>query len=272
MRILFIGDIIGRPGRDIVASVLPRLTEEYEIDLVIANSENLAGGFGVTPALAEEMFALGVDILTSGNHIWDKKEVEEYIAKEHRLLRPANYPEQAPGKGSLVVEQGGCPVGVLNLQGRAFMPTIDCPFRIGDREIVRLRRQTALIFVDFHGEATAEKQAFAWYVDGRVSAVIGSHTHVQTADERILPGGTAYLTDAGMTGSRDSGIGMGIEEPKYKVDIEVNVPVRITDGPFKEFEGKVSEVDEARGKIKVLVSMFGRETPVELDFLQIKKI
>ena len=252
MRILFIGDIIGRPGRDIVASVLPRLTEEYEIDLVIANSENLAGGFGVTPALAEEMFALGVDILTSGNHIWDKKEVEEYIAKEHRLLRPANYPEQAPGKGSLVVEQGGCPVGVLNLQGRAFMPTIDCPFRIGDREIVRLRRQTALIFVDFHGEATAEKQAFAWYVDGRVSAVIGSHTHVQTADERILPGGTAYLTDAGMTGGRDSVIGMNIEEPIAR--FVTGLPKRYhpaTGAP--QLCGVVVEIDERSGRAVSIV-------------------
>lgn len=213
MRILFIGDVIGKPGREIVASLLPRLTEEHQIDLVIANGENLAGGFGVTPAVAEEMFALGVDVLTSGNHIWDKKEVEEYIAKEPRLLRPLNYPEQAPGRGSLVFDQGGCPVGVLNLQGRAFMPTIDCPFRVGDREIRRLRQQTPVVFVDFHGEATAEKQAFAWYVDGRVSAVIGSHTHVQTADERILPSGTAYLTDAGMTGGYDSVIGMSIEEP-----------------------------------------------------------
>lgn len=213
MRILFIGDVIGKPGREIVASLLPRLTEEHQIDLVIANGENLAGGFGVTPAVAEEMFALGVDVLTSGNHIWDKKEVEEYIAKEPRLLRPLNYPEQAPGRGSLVFDQGGCPVGVLNLQGRAFMPTIDCPFRAGDREIRRLRQQTPVVFVDFHGEATAEKQAFAWYVDGRVSAVIGSHTHVQTADERILPSGTAYLTDAGMTGGYDSVIGMSIEEP-----------------------------------------------------------
>src|SRR5574337_1793608 len=162
MRILFIGDVIGKPGREIVASVLQRLTDEQQIDLVIANGENLAGGFGVTSAVAEEMFALGVNVLTSGNHLWDKKEVEEYIVKEKRLLRPANYPEPAPGRGSLVVDCGGCIGGVLNLQGRAFMPTLDCPFRVGDREIGRLRRETMLIVVDFHGEATAEKQAFAW--------------------------------------------------------------------------------------------------------------
>ncbi len=252
MRILFIGDVIGQPGREIVASVLPRLTEEQSIDLVIANSENLAGGFGVTPAVAEEMFAFGVDVLTSGNHIWDKKEVEEYITKERRLLRPANYPEQAPGKGSLVLELGGCPVGVLNLQGRAFMPPTDCPFRIGDREIGRLRRETALIFVDFHGEATAEKQAFAWHVDGRVSAVIGSHSHVQTADERILPGGTAYLTDAGMTGGRDSVIGMSIEGPIEKFITGLPKKFRPATGS-PQLCGAVVEIDERNGRATSIV-------------------
>ncbi|PWB81037.1 MAG: TIGR00282 family metallophosphoesterase [Candidatus Methylomirabilota bacterium] len=247
MRILFIGDVIGKPGREIVASMLPRLIDEQTVDLVIANGENLAGGFGVTRAVAEEMFALGIDLMTSGNHVWDKKEVEEYIAKEERLLRPANYPEPAPGRGSLVLDRGGCIVGVLNLQGRAFMPTLDCPFRAGDREIARLRRETALIFVDFHGEATAEKQAFAWYVDGRVSAVIGSHTHVQTADERILPGGTAFLTDVGMTGGFDSVIGMNVEAPI----------ARFLSGLPKQFRpatgaprlcGVVMEIDERDGR------------------------
>jgi hypothetical protein len=246
MRILFIGDVIGKPGREIVASVLPRLVEEQRIDFILANGENLAGGFGITSAIAEEMFALGIDLLTSGNHIWDKKEAEEYIAKGQRLLRPANYPEVAPGKGSLVIDRGGCPIGVLNLQGRAFMPALDCPFRVGDREISRLRRETPLIFVDFHGEATAEKQAFAWYVDGRVSAVIGTHTHVQTADERILPGGTAYLTDVGMTGGHDSIIGMSIEAPI----------ARFLSGLPKQFRpatgaprlcGVVVEIDERTG-------------------------
>ncbi|MDE2485003.1 MAG: TIGR00282 family metallophosphoesterase [candidate division NC10 bacterium] len=247
MRILFIGDVIGKPGREIVASVLPRLTEERKIDLVIANGENLAGGFGVTGAVAEEMFALGVDLLTSGNHLWDKKEVEEYIVKEERLLRPANYPEPAPGRGSLVVDRGGCIVGVLNLQGRAFMPTLDCPFRVGDREISRLRRETTLIFVDFHGEATAEKQAFAWYVDGRVSAVIGSHTHVPTADERILPGGTAYLTDVGMTGGYDSVIGMGIEAPIAKFLSGLPKQFRPATGAPR-LCGVVVEIDERTGR------------------------
>ncbi len=252
MRILFIGDVIGQPGREIVASVLPRLTEEQSIDLVIANSENLAGGFGVTPAVAEEMFALGVDVLTSGNHIWDKKEIEEYIAKEKRLLRPANYPEQAPGRGSLVVDQGGCPVGILNLQGRAFMPPTDCPFRVGDREIGKLRRETALIFVDFHGEATAEKQAFGWYVDGKVSAVIGSHSHVQTADERIFPQGTAYLTDAGMTGGRDSVIGMRIEEPIARFITGLPGKFRPATGA-PQLCGVVVEIEERSGRATSIV-------------------
>lgn len=247
MRILFIGDVIGKPGREIVASVLPRLTEEQRIDLIIANGENLAGGFGVTGAVAQEMFALGIDLMTSGNHVWDKKEVEEYIAKEERLLRPANYPEPAPGRGSLVVDKGGCVVGVLNLQGRAFMPTLDCPFRAGDREISRLRRETTLIVVDFHGEATAEKQAFAWYVDGRVSAVIGSHTHVQTADERILPGGTALLTDVGMTGGYDSVIGMGIEAPIAKFLSGLPKQFRPATGAPR-LCGVVVEIDERTGR------------------------
>jgi hypothetical protein len=252
MRILFIGDIIGKPGREIVASLLPRLNEEYRLDLVIANAENLAGGFGVTPAVAEDMFALGVDVLTSGNHIWDQKEIEEYIAKEQRLLRPANYPEQAPGSGSFVFERHGCPIGVLNLQGRAYMPTIDCPFRIGDREIRRLRQQTALIVIDFHGEATAEKQAFAWHVDGRVSAVIGSHTHVQTADERILPGGTAYLTDAGMTGGRDSVIGMNIEEPIAR--FITGLPKRFRPAAGNpQLCGVLVEIDERDGRATSIV-------------------
>lgn len=247
MRVLFIGDVIGKPGREIVASVLPRLVEEQRIEFTVANGENLAGGFGITRAVAEEMFALGIDLLTSGNHVWDKKEVEEYIAKEERLLRPANYPEPAPGRGSAVVDKGGCLVGVLNLQGRAFMPTLDCPFRVGDREISRLRRETTLIFVDFHGEATAEKQAFAWYVDGRVSAVVGSHTHVQTADERILSGGTALLTDVGMTGGYDSVIGISVEAPIAKFLTGLPKQYRPATGAPR-LCGVVLEIDERTGR------------------------
>lgn len=208
MRILFIGDIVGKPGRQILARMLPRLRADHRPDLVLANAENAAGGFGVTPAVGEELFAFGIDLLTSGNHVWDKKEIVAYIAKEARLLRPANYPPEVPGSGVHVLERRGRPVGVLNLQGRVFMPTIDCPFRVGEREIDQLRVATPLILVDFHAEATSEKQAFGWWIDGKVSAVLGTHTHVQTADERILPRGTAYISDVGMTGSQDAVIGM----------------------------------------------------------------
>lgn len=208
MRVLFIGDIVGSPGRRLVARLLKGLVAEHRIDLVLANGENAAGGFGITPSVAEELFAMGIDLLTSGNHVWDKKEVEEFIAKENRLLRPANYPEEAPGAGVHLLRKRDQLVGVLNLQGRVFMPTIDCPFKVGEREVETLRQATDLILIDFHAEATSEKQAFAWHLAGKASAIIGTHTHVQTADERILPGGTAYITDVGMTGAWDSVIGI----------------------------------------------------------------
>jgi hypothetical protein len=187
---------------------LPRLRAEFEVDLVVANVENAAAGFGVTPALARGFLEGGVDVMTSGNHVWDKKEIIEYITRENLLLRPANYPAGTPGVGSIVVKAGTERVGVLNLQGRAFLPAIDCPFRRADEEIDRLRADTPIILVDMHAEATSEKQAMGWYLDGRASAVVGTHSHVQTADERILPGGTAYLTDLGLTGPIDSVIGV----------------------------------------------------------------
>jgi hypothetical protein len=208
LTVLCIGDIFGEPGRRALATHLPRLRDEHEVDLVVANVENAAAGFGVTPALARAILGAGVDVMTSGNHIWDRKEIVEYIVKENLLLRPANYPAGAPGVGSVVVKAGGFRVAVLNLQGRVFMPTIDCPFLRADAEIERLRAETPVIVVDMHAEATSEKQAMGWYLDGRVSAVVGTHSHVQTADERILPGGTAYLTDLGLTGPVDSVIGV----------------------------------------------------------------
>ncbi len=208
MNILCIGDVYGEPGRRALAHWLPRLRAELEVDLVIANVENAAGGFGVTPALARGFLAAGVDVMTSGNHVWDRKDVVEYIAKENLLLRPANYPRGAPGVGSVVVKAGAARVGVLNLQGRTFMVPIDCPFARADEEVGRLRAETPVVIVDMHAEATSEKQAMGWYLDGRVSAVVGTHSHVQTADERILPGGTAYLTDLGITGPFDSVIGV----------------------------------------------------------------
>ena len=208
MRILFIGDIIGQPGRQMVARHLKSLVAEHGTEMVLANAENAAGGFGITPSIGEELLGLGIDLLTSGNHVWDKKEAEAYLAKESRLLRPANYPEEAPGTGVHVLQKDGRMLAVLNIQGRAFLPAIDCPFKTADREITQLHQITDTILVDFHAEATAEKQAFAWYLDGRVSAVVGTHTHVQTADERLLPARTAYITDVGMTGPRNSVIGI----------------------------------------------------------------
>jgi hypothetical protein len=181
------------------------------VDLVVANVENAAAGFGVTPALARGFLDGGADVLTSGNHIWDRKEIIEYIVKENLLLRPANYPAGTPGVGSVIVKAGAHRVGVLNLQGRVFMAAIDCPFTTADAEVTRLRAETPLIVVDMHAEATSEKQAMGWYLDGRVSAVVGTHSHVQTADERVLPEGTAYLTDLGITGPIDSVIGVAKE-------------------------------------------------------------
>lgn len=211
LSVLLIGDVFGEPGRRAVRDLLPRLRREHGIDLVIANVENAAAGFGVTPPIARAFLEGRVDVMTSGNHVWDKKEILEYIGKENLLLRPANYPPGTPGVGSIVVKAGAHRVAVLNLQGRVFMPSVDCPFRKADEELPRLREETPVIIVDMHAEATSEKQAMGWYLDGRASAVVGTHSHVQTADERILPGGTAYLTDLGMTGPVDSVIGVARE-------------------------------------------------------------
>jgi metallophosphoesterase (TIGR00282 family) len=209
MKILFIGDIVGKPGRMAIRKLLPEIVEEHRIDFVIANCENAAAGFGVTAEIIEELYGAHIHVLTSGNHIWDKKEVMEFIDDYETLLRPANYPEGAPGRGSAVITlPGGVPVGVLNLAGRVFMNPLDCPFRTADREIEKLRKRARVIIVDMHAEATSEKIAMGWYLDGRVAAVLGTHTHVQTADERILPGGAAYITDVGMTGPFDSVIGV----------------------------------------------------------------
>jgi metallophosphoesterase (TIGR00282 family) len=208
MKILFIGDIVGKPGRMAIHELLPTIIAENGIDFVIANCENAAAGFGVTAEIVQDLFSCNIDVLTSGNHIWDKKEVMGFIDQYDKLLRPANYPKGAPGHGGvLAYAGGGIPVGVINLQGRIFMSPIDCPFRTADEEIEKLVN-AKIIVVDMHAEATSEKIALSWYLDGRVSAVLGTHTHVQTADERILPGGTACITDAGMTGPLDSVIGM----------------------------------------------------------------
>lgn len=209
MRLLFIGDIVGRPGRDILAAALPRLVARHAIDFVIANVENSAGGFGVTRETAEAILKCGVHAMTTGNHVWDKKEVFPYIEQEPRLLRPLNYPHGAPGTGvGVFTAPNGERVAVVNAMGRVHMPLVDDPFAAIDRALVRLRDETPLVVVDFHAEVTSEKIALAWHLDGRATLVVGTHTHVQTADERVLPHGTAAITDVGMTGPHDGVIGV----------------------------------------------------------------
>lgn len=248
VKILFVGDIVGKPGRQALSRELHRLVDRHTIDIVIANGENAAGGFGLTVEVARELFGHGIHLLTGGNHIWDKKEQVAFIMSDSRIVRPANYPDGAPGTGSAILTTpGGVKVAVLNLEGRVFMKSLECPFLVADREIKRLKQETPIIFVDLHAEATSEKSALGWYLDGRVSALVGTHTHVQTADERILPQGTAFLTDVGMTGSFDSVIGMGKEETIHRF---------LTQLPSKFEVGKkdirlnavVIRVDETSGK------------------------
>ncbi|HNZ09935.1 MAG: hypothetical protein BWX99_02161 [Deltaproteobacteria bacterium ADurb.Bin151] len=209
MKILFIGDIVGKPGRRAVKELLPSLVSGHDVDMVIANCENAASGFGITREVVEELYDSHIDVLTSGNHVWDKKEVMEFIDDYESLIRPANYPAGVPGAGSVLMPTvSGQYVGVLNLAGRIFMHPVDCPFTVAKKEIERLKSRTSVIIVDIHAEATSEKRALGWYLDGEVSAVLGTHTHVQTADNEVLPNGTAYISDAGMTGPFDSVIGI----------------------------------------------------------------
>lgn len=209
MNILFLGDVNGKVGRRMVQAHLNSLILEHQVDFTIANIENAAAGFGVTPQIADESFALGIDVLTSGNHIWDKKEIVPYLEDHGKLLRPFNYPPSVKGHGWCVERtRGGEPIAVVNLMGRAFMPPIDCPFQAIERLLPEIQREAKIIIVDMHGEASSEKQAMGVFLDGKVSAVIGTHTHVQTADERIWPAGTGYITDAGFAGGLDSVIGV----------------------------------------------------------------
>jgi len=211
MNILMVGDVYGESGRAALARLLPKIRHEHAIDFCVVNVENAAGGFGITPPMARQFLEQGADVMTSGNHIWDKKEIVEYIAKENLLLRPANYPAGTPGSGFITVKAGPHKVAVLNLMGRVFMTPIDCPFRKADELVPELRKEASVVLVDFHCEATSESQAMGWWLDGRVSAVVGTHRHVQTADERVLPQGTAYITDLGMTGPTDGVIGVDRE-------------------------------------------------------------
>src|SRR5436309_13729600 len=211
MNILMVGDVYGEPGRKAIAKPVPRRRREHAIDLAVVNIETAAAGFGVTPPIARQAFDAGADVITSGNHIWDKREIVEYITKENLLLRPANFPAGTPGVGHVTVKIGPHKIAVVNLMGRVFMLPIDCPFRKADEIVPELRKETPIVLVDMHCEATSESLAMGWYLDGRVSAVVGTHRHVQTADERVLPGGTAYITALGMTGPTDGVIGVDRE-------------------------------------------------------------
>jgi metallophosphoesterase (TIGR00282 family) len=252
MRILFIGDIVGSPGREMVTKHLAEIVERERADLVVVNGENSAAGFGITPKIADELFALGADVITGGNHSWDKKEILEYIPNEPRLLRPANFPK-SPGRGLYVgTSRGGVRYAVLNLQGRVFMTQLDCPFRTADAELARIPPDVKIIFVDMHAEATSEKQAMGWYLDGRVSVVVGTHTHVATADERVLPNGTAFITDVGMTGPHESVIGMdrGAMVKRFLDSMPTKFEVAIGD---VRLNGILADVDDSTGRARSIV-------------------
>jgi 2',3'-cyclic-nucleotide 2'-phosphodiesterase len=248
VKVLFIGDIFGEPGRRALARAVPRLVAQRQIDIVIGNGENAAGGFGITPELAEELFDLGLSVITTGNHAWDKKEILDYFPREPRLLRPANYPSGVPGNGSVVIESaGGEQLGVLQLMGRAYMPTLDCPFQVAKKELAALKKRTVAVIVDMHAEATSEKMAMGHYLDGEVVAVVGTHTHVQTADDQILPKGTAYLTDIGMTGPLHSVIGVKKELAIEKFLTGMPRRFEVASGP-SVFCAVLLELDARLGK------------------------
>ncbi len=246
MKILIVGDIVGSPGRTAFARVVGQMRQKSEVDFVIANAENAAGGRGITPALAEELFAAGADVLTLGDHAWDQKDLAGHLAKEPRILRPANFAPTCPGKGWVTVQTPAGAVTVIDLIGRVFMPPNDCPFRAAD-QVLATGGLGRVIVVDIHAEATSEKIAMGRYLDGRVSAVVGSHTHVQTADEALLPKGTAYLTDLGMTGPKDSVLGRDLESVLHKFVTGMPSPFKVADGDVR-LEGVLVNVDEKTGK------------------------
>jgi metallophosphoesterase (TIGR00282 family) len=255
VRILFVGDIVGKPGRRILARMLPSLRREHSIDFVIANGENSAGGFGITRETFDEILAAGVDVVTGGNHTWHAREVFALLDSDLRLLRPANYPPGTPGRGSgvfgLPPAQSGAAVAVLNLEGRIFMDPLDSPFRVGWEQAERLREETPVVVVDMHAEATSEKMALAWYLDGRVSTVVGTHTHVQTADERILPGGTAFISDVGMTGPRDSVIGMAREDVLQRFLTLLPARFDVAKGPA-QLNAILLDIDPGTGRARAI--------------------
>lgn len=248
MKILFIGDIVGEPGRRVIMKRLHKIISQDQVDLVIGNGENAAGGFGITPDIAGDLFDMGLSVITLGNHAWDKKEAISLIERDERLLRPANYPKGVPGRGAMTVETAkGETLGILQVMGRVFMPTLDCPFRVAEREVAMLREHTPAIIVDMHAETTSEKSAMGHFLDGKVSAVVGTHTHVQTADDQMLPRGTAYLTDIGMTGPVNSVIGMKPDTVIQKFLTQMPRRFEVASGPAV-LQAALIEVDGLTGK------------------------
>jgi 2',3'-cyclic-nucleotide 2'-phosphodiesterase len=248
MKVLFIGDIVGKVGRITTKALLPTIVNRYKVDLIIANGENAAGGFGLTDKIVSEILTFGVHVITTGNHVWDKKEFVTQISKEDKVLRPLNYPPGVPGFGSIIYPlKNGSKVAVINISGRVFMSNIDCPFRTAEDEVEKVSKITKTIIIDFHAEATSEKIAFGYFMDGKVSAVIGTHTHVQTADEKIFPGGTAYITDVGMTGPENSII--GIDKEQIIQRFLTNIPIRLEPAKGEGiFSAVVFDIDEKTGK------------------------
>lgn len=249
MRVLFIGDIVGKPGREAIRLFLKAVQAEYDIDVTIANAENAAGGNGLTKEIAQELYSEGIQFLTMGNHVWDQRSIMAYIDQEPRLIRPANYPLGAPGKGYGFVRVAGRKIGIINLAGRTFLPPLDDPFSAAIKLINQIAQETPLILVDFHAEATSEKVALGWFLDGQVSAVLGTHTHVQTADARLLHNGTAYITDVGMTGPHDSVLGIRKEIIINRFLTQLPVKFEVAAGPV-QLNAVVLDIDDLTGKAR----------------------
>lgn len=258
MRIMLVGDVVGRPGRRAFQNHTPKLREEKNIDVVIVNGENSAGGKGFTRKSLDELYRAGADIVTSGNHVWDKKDVLSFIDDEPFLIRPANYPEGTPGKGWCSYPFKAKNIGVMNLSGRAFMPPLDCPFQKVEELLREMKQECDIIFLDFHAETTSEKMAMGFYLDGRVNGVVGTHTHVQTADERLLPKGTAYITDLGMVGPRDSVLGVKTDIILRKFTMAMPVRFDLAEGPCI-YCAVIVEIDDATNKTKSIERIFLHE-------------
>lgn len=247
MKVLFIGDVVGNPGRRAVKEMIPDIRKVYDFDFCFANCENAAGGSGITYPVAQELYKSGIDAITMGNHTWSKREVLNFIETDSRIVRPANYPQETPGRGFAIIEKGDLKIGIVNIQGRVYMDPVDCPFKAAERDLELLKKHVKPVVLDIHAEATSEKYALAWHLDGKVSCVLGTHTHVQTSDERILPNGTAYITDVGMTGPYDGILGMDKDIVIKKFITQMPVRFELAQGKV-QFNAVIIDIDEKTGK------------------------